>query len=92
MQAYLYCRVSSDKQIGGFGPERQQNTVTEYVRDYTDKYNLGYVLDLEKTELLEPDLGKSAYHGYNFTKGSLGRFKQRVLSGEIKDGARLLKA
>lgn len=36
MQAYLYCRVSSDKQIGGFGPERQQNTVTEYVRDYTD--------------------------------------------------------
>lgn len=37
---------------------------------------LGYELDPNDYELLDSNLGKSAYKGHKFTKGELERFKE----------------
>ncbi|WP_431712664.1 recombinase family protein [Serratia marcescens] len=94
MRAFLYCRVSSTHQTkkqGGTGITRQEATVIEYINDYQPDPKLGYQLSLDDHEMLDPDLGKSAYHGYNFTKGALGEFKRKVLSREIKEGALVIE-
>ena len=53
---------------------------------------LGYRLDPNNHEVLESDRGLSGYAGFNFTKGSLGRFKERVRSGEITEGCLLIES
>lgn len=87
MKAYLYCRVSSGKQKEGFGIQRQSDNVIEYLSDSSESEKLGYKLSPDNYEMLDPDLGRSGYHGFNFSRGSLGRFKQRVANGEITSGA-----
>ncbi|MGX1958976.1 recombinase family protein [Serratia proteamaculans] len=94
MRAFLYCRVSSKhqtKQQGGTGITRQEAAVIEYINGYKPDPKLGYQLSLDDHEMLDPDLGKSAYHGFNFTKGALGEFKLKVLSREIKEGSLIIE-
>lgn len=53
---------------------------------------LGYQLDPDNYEVLESDKGLSGYKGVNWTKGSLGKFKERVASGEITEGCLLIES
>lgn len=91
MKAYLYCRISSGKQKDGYGIQRQSDAVLEYLSNSKEAEKLGYKLSPDHYEMLDPDLGKSGYHHYQFTKGALGRFKQRVADGEIACGALVIE-
>lgn len=93
MKAFLYCRVSTLKQSqeAAYGIKRQSETVLDYLSNSNESEKLGYKLSPDNYEMLDPDLGKSGYHGYNFSRGSLGRFKQRVANGEITSGALVIE-
>ena len=82
-KAFLYTRISTLQQAGGYGIERQQSAVIDFLNDAVLPTQLGYSVSSEYYEMLEPDLGRSAFKGHNFKKGSLGRFKERVLNNEI---------
>lgn len=86
----IYCRVSSLIQIEGYGLQRQQDTVKAFLEDFKVPDELGYEIDRENYEILE-DAGKSAYHGFNFSKGQLGLFRQKVLDGEITSGLLIIE-
>lgn len=82
-KAYLYTRISTLQQAGGYGIERQQSAVIDFLNEAVLPTQLGYTVSSEYYEMLEPDLGRSAFKGHNFEKGSLGGFKKRVLNNEI---------
>lgn len=82
-KAFLYTRISTLQQVKGYGIERQQTTVLDFLDEAILPPQLGYTISGENYEMLEADLGKSAFKGHNFSKGHLGKFKERVLSGEI---------
>lgn len=65
----IYCRVSSLMQTDGYGLQRQQDAIRAYLEDFDVPKELGYEIDRDNYVLLE-DAGKSAYHGYHFSKGS----------------------
>lgn len=90
VKVYIYCRVSSLEQVNGYGLKRQQDTVKAFLEDFKVRDELGYDIDRENFEVLE-DAGKSAYHGYNFTKGQLGIFRDKVLNKEITSGLFLIE-
>lgn len=79
------------QQVDAFGISRQINTVIDFLESARLPDELGYQLDSENFELLESDKGLSGYKGHNFTKGSLGKFKERVASGEITEGCLLIE-
>lgn len=91
VKSYLYTRISSLQQQSGFGIQRQINNVMDFLSEAQLPLALGYQLDPENYELLESDLGKSAYKGHNFTKGALGRFKELVTSGQITEGVLVIE-
>ncbi|MDA4668371.1 recombinase family protein, partial [Enterobacter hormaechei] len=87
MKSYLYSRISTLQQTKGFGIDRQVQTVTDFLKYATIDSRLGYQLDVEDFEVLESDLGKSAYKGNNWKpNSSLGRFYKDVVSGRITSG------
>ncbi|EPD9355012.1 recombinase family protein [Escherichia albertii] len=90
VKAWLYCRVSTLIQIDGYGLQRQQDTVKAFITSYKVPDELGYDIDRENYEVIE-DVGRSAYHGNNFTKGELGKFRQKVLDREIISGLLLIE-
>ncbi|MBB6113425.1 DNA invertase Pin-like site-specific DNA recombinase [Rahnella inusitata] len=79
------------QQQSGFGIQRQINNVMDFLSEAQLPLALGYQLDPENYELLESDLGKSAYKGHNFTKGALGRFKELVTPGQITEGVLVIE-
>ncbi|WP_037037286.1 hypothetical protein [Rahnella sp. WP5] len=85
IKSYLYTRISSLQQQAGYGIERQINTVMDFLSEASLTAGLGYELDPNDYELLESDLGKSAYEGHNFTKGELGRFKEEEKKTELEE-------
>ena len=86
----IYCRVSSLMQIDGYGLQRQQDVIRSFIDNFQVPHELGYEIDRENYEVLE-DQGKSAYHGYNFTKGQLGIFRDKVLRKEITSGLMIIE-
>ncbi|MEG5379554.1 recombinase family protein [Enterobacter hormaechei] len=92
VKAYIYSRVSSLQQVDAFGLDRQISTVLDFLENAKLPAELGYQLDPSNHEVLESDKGLSGYAGHNFTKGSLGRFKERVRSGEITEGCLLIES
>ncbi|MFY7124121.1 recombinase family protein [Enterobacter cloacae complex sp. SHL022] len=92
VKAYVYSRVSSMQQVDAFGLDRQISTVMDFLENAKLPVELGYRLDPNNHEVLESDKGLSGYKGHNFTKGSLGRFKERVRSGEITEGCLLIES
>ncbi|MDX6042820.1 recombinase family protein [Scandinavium lactucae] len=94
-KAYIYTRVSTLQQtgvFGGFGIDRQITTIMDFLENATLPKELGYQLDPNNYEVLDSDAGVSGFKGHNFTKGSLGRFKSRVASGEISEGCLLIES
>ncbi len=79
--AYSYIRFSSPKQSKGTSEIRQSEKPEDWCR------RNGYILD---TTLRLRDLGKSAYHGVNVSKGALGVFLALVRDGMIEPGSVLL--
>lgn len=92
VKAYIYSRVSSLQQVDAFGLDRQISTVLDFLENAKLPAELGYQLDPSHHEVLDSDKGLSGYAGHNFTKGSLGRFKERVRSGEITEGCLLIES
>ncbi|RKQ38933.1 hypothetical protein D8M09_15235 [Enterobacter sp. R1(2018)] len=92
VKAYVYSRVSSMQQVDAFGLDRQISTVMDFLENAKLPAELGYQLDPNNHEVLDSDKGLSGYAGHNFTKGSLGRFKERVRSGEITEGCLLIES
>lgn len=87
MKSYLYSRISTLQQIAGFGIERQVTTVRDFLSYAVLDERLGYQLDPDDYELLESDLGKSAFHGKNWLPGAaLGDFYVAVIDGRITSG------
>lgn len=74
MKSYSYIRWSSAPQSKGDSLKRQ----IERTRAVCAEYNL--ILD----ETLRPDKGISGYTGDNLSKGSLGKFIEKVKNGQIK--------
>lgn len=79
------------QQVDAFGISRQINTVMDFLESAKLPDELGYQLDSKNFEILESDKGLSGYKGHNFTKGSLGKFKERVARGEITEGCLLIE-
>ncbi|ENV4137221.1 recombinase family protein [Escherichia coli] len=76
-----YCRVSSDRQIDGYGMTRQQKLLLRYVQNYQDEKKLGYQLSEDLfTWMLQP--GQSAFKGYNLTEGVLAEFIKEAQAGK----------
>ncbi|HDT5673821.1 recombinase family protein [Klebsiella pasteurii] len=92
VKAYIYTRVSSLQQSDGFGIPRQIHTLMDFLENAELPKELGYQLDPNDYEVLEHDSGLSGYSGYNFLKGSIGKFKKRVASGEITSGCLLIES
>lgn len=92
VKAYVYSRVSSMQQVDAFGLDRQISTVLDFLENAKLPAELGYQLDPNNHEVLDSDRGLSGYAGHNFTKGSLGRFKERVRTGEITEGCLLIES
>ncbi len=79
MKSYLYSRISTLQQVQGFGIERQIQTVTDFLENAVLDSRLGYQLDPNDYEILESDIGKSAFRGNNWKPNSnLGRFYDDV--------------
>ncbi len=75
------------QQQHGFGIDRQISTVTEYLSYATLDQRLGYQLDPENYEILDSDIGKSAFKGANWgAKSSLGKFYKAVVDRKITSG------
>ncbi len=75
------------QQQHGFGIDRQISTVTEYLSYATLDQRLGYQLDPENYEILDSDIGKSAFKGANWgAKSSLGKFYKAVVERKITSG------
>ncbi|PDO82717.1 recombinase family protein [Kosakonia sacchari] len=92
MKSYLYSRISTLQQVAGFGIERQIQTVQDFLKYAVLDERLGYQLDPDDFELLESDLGKSAFHGRNWLPGaSLGNFYIAVIEGHIMRGALIVE-
>jgi DNA invertase Pin-like site-specific DNA recombinase len=91
-KAFIYTRISTLQQIDGFGISRQINTLMDFLENAELPKGLGYQLDPQNYEVLESDKGLSGYKGHNFTKGSLGKFKNRVANGEITSGCLLIES
>lgn len=92
VKAYIYTRVSSLQQSDGFGIPRQIHTLMDFLENAELPKELGYQLDPNDYEVLEHDAGLSGYSGHNFLKGSIGKFKKRVASGEITSGCLLIES
>ncbi|MGM1176872.1 recombinase family protein [Serratia marcescens] len=87
MKSYLYSRISTLQQSEGFGNQRQINTVTDFLSFAEIDSRLGFSLDPSNYEILESDLGKSAFTGRNWKpSSSLGRFYESVMRREIIEG------
>ncbi|WP_447831740.1 recombinase family protein [Aeromonas salmonicida] len=92
MKSYLYTRISSLQQVQGFGIDRQIQTVTDFLENAVLDSRLGYQLDPNDYEILESDIGKSAFRGNNWKPDSnLGRFYDAVVSGRIRQGALIVE-
>jgi DNA invertase Pin-like site-specific DNA recombinase len=79
--AYSYVRLSSLRQIDGFGQDRQ----VQRAKDYAEKHNL----DLhENTTLI--DLGKSGFKGVNRREGALAGFLEAVKDAKVPSGSYLI--
>lgn len=92
MKAYLYSRISTLQQAAGFGIERQIKTVQDFLSFAVMPEQLGYQLDPNDFELLDSDLGKSAFHGRNWEAGtSLGNFYRDVAERRITRGVLIVE-
>lgn len=87
VKAFIYSRISTMQQQHGFGIDRQISTVTEYLSYATLDQRLGYQLDPDNYEILDSDIGKSAFKGANWgAKSSLGKFYKAVVDRKITSG------
>ncbi|WP_273761685.1 recombinase family protein [Aeromonas hydrophila] len=92
MKSYLYSRISTLQQVQGFGIERQIQTVTDFLENAVLDSRLGYQLDPNDYEILESDIGKSAFRGNNWKPNSnLGRFYDDVINKRITRGALIVE-
>ncbi|WP_438834338.1 recombinase family protein [Aeromonas oralensis] len=92
MKSYLYTRISSLQQVQGFGIDRQIQTVTDFLENAVLDSRLGYQLNPNDYEILESDIGRSAFRGNNWKPDSnLGRFYDAVVSGRIRQGALIVE-
>jgi DNA invertase Pin-like site-specific DNA recombinase len=78
-KAFVYIRVSTQNQLWGDGERRQHDAAKQFVEPH----------ELQFAEMLQ-DRGVSAFRGDNALTGELGRFLQRVQSGEIPAGSVLV--
>lgn len=79
MRAIIYIRYSTPKQERGASRDRQ----LELCRQFCEQQ--GWAVD----EIIE-DLGRSAWTGTHLSAGELGRFADRVRSGEVGAGSVLV--
>lgn len=92
MKSYLYTRISSLQQVQGFGIDRQIQTVTDFLENAVLDSRLGYQLDPNDYEILESDIGKSAFRGNNWKPDSnLGRFYDDVINKRITRGVLIVE-
>lgn len=92
MKSYLYSRISTLQQVTGFGIARQIQTVTDFLENAVIDPRLGYQLDPNDYEILESDIGKSAFKGDNWGPNSnLGRFYEDVINKRITRGALIVE-
>ncbi|HAT1543943.1 recombinase family protein [Aeromonas hydrophila] len=92
MKSYLYSRISTLQQVQGFGIERQIQTVTDFLENAVLDSRLGYQLDPNDYEILESDIGKSAFRGNNWKPNSnLARFYDDVINKRITRGALIVE-
>lgn len=92
MKSYLYSRISTLQQVTGFGIARQIQTVTDFLENAVIDPRLGYQLDPNDYEILESDIGKSAFKGDNWGPNSnLGRFYEDVINKRITRGTLIVE-
>ncbi|MGL6501504.1 recombinase family protein [Aeromonas caviae] len=92
MKSYLYSRISTLQQVQGFGIARQIQTVTDFLENAVIDARLGYQLDPNDYEILESDIGKSAFKGDNWgSNGNLGRFYEDVINRRITRGVLIVE-
>lgn len=78
---YPYRRVSTSKQVSGYGLELQNED--EICRELSKKYTL----PIAETQ---DDKGLSAFHANHIKKGALGHFISSVNNGDIAEGSILV--
>lgn len=84
VDAYLYNRVSTDRQLEGLGVERQDNDLTAFLKSDVAR-DAGLVL-----RGTFADLGISAWNGENRHIGEFKAFLDKVRGGKVKPGSWLI--
>lgn len=88
LKAYAYIRVSSQQQTaeGKHGLARQRQTIAMFLDECNNDIPPRFPgIDVGDIEVME-DPGVSAFHSKNWgSNGSLGKFYNRVMSGEISN-------
>jgi hypothetical protein len=83
--AYSYSRVSTFKQVAGFGLDRQGDSI-EKTRTWCEANGL----TLDESNILR-DAGRSAFHGdHTLPTAALGQFVALVEAGKIERGSYLI--
>ncbi len=82
---WCYARISTLKQIDGFGIQRQINTINQFLQYVVLDHRLPFTLDVDNVTQMVAE-GKSAFRGKNWNeKTKLGQYRKMVMDGVLPD-------
>lgn len=82
---WCYARISTLKQIDGFGIQRQINTINQFLQCVELDHRLPFTLDVDNVTQMVAE-GNSAYRIKNWNeKTKLGQYRKMVMDGVISD-------
>ncbi|HHL4507485.1 TPA: recombinase zinc beta ribbon domain-containing protein [Escherichia coli] len=88
---WCYARISTLKQVDGFGIQRQVNTINQFLQYVVLDHRLPFTLDTENITQMVAE-GKSAFRGKNWNeKTLLGKYRKMVMDGVINDSVLIVE-
>lgn len=88
---WCYARISTLKQIDGFGIQRQINTINQFLQCVELDHRLPFTLDVDNVTQMVAE-GKSAFRDKNWNeKTKLGQYRKLVMDGVISDSVLIVE-
>lgn len=88
---WCYARISTLKQIDGFGIQRQINTINQFLQCVELDHRLPFTLDVDNVTQMVAE-GKSAFRDKNWNeKTKLGQYRKMVMDGVISDSVLIVE-
>ncbi|MDM2738413.1 recombinase family protein [Citrobacter sp. Ct235] len=88
---FSYARISTIKQVDGFGIQRQLNTIEQFISYLTLDHRLQFELDVDNITQMVAE-GNSAFRGKNWNiKTKLGQYRKKVMDGVYPDSVLIVE-